>query len=55
MSIGGWINLILSLGFVLGLFGWCIWRLLYARSAPQEEHLAHIELVHDEKKRAKKR
>jgi hypothetical protein len=51
MTTGGWINLILSLGFVLGLLGWCLWRLLSGRSAPKEEHLAHIELHHDEKKK----
>ena len=28
MTPGGWINLILSVGFVLALFGWCLWRTL---------------------------
>ena len=41
MTIGGWINLILSVGSVLTLFGWCIYRVL---KAPGREHdLAHVE------------
>ena len=28
MTTGGWINLVLSVGFVLALFGWCAWRTL---------------------------
>ena len=28
MTLGGWINLILSVGSVATLFGWCIWRVL---------------------------
>jgi hypothetical protein len=48
MTLGGWINLTLSLGFVLGLLGWCCWKLLSGRAEPEEEHLAHIELVHDD-------
>jgi hypothetical protein len=28
MTTGGWITMILSVSFVLGLFGWCIWRVL---------------------------
>lgn len=51
MTLGGWITLTLSLGFVFGLFGWCLRRLFFGRSAPDEKHLAHIELVHDEKKK----
>jgi hypothetical protein len=50
MTLGGWITLTLSLGFVLGLFVWCLRRLFYGSKAPDEKHLAHIELVHDEKK-----
>ncbi len=26
MTPGGWINLVLSVGFVLALFAWCVWR-----------------------------
>lgn len=28
MTPGGWINLVLSVGFVVALFAWCIWRTL---------------------------
>jgi hypothetical protein len=28
MTLGGWITLILSVGFVVTLFGWCIGRVL---------------------------
>jgi hypothetical protein len=28
MTLGGWINLILSVGSVTALFLWCIWRVL---------------------------
>ncbi len=55
MTLGGWITLTLSLGFVLGLFVWCLRRLFYGRSAPDEKHLAHIELVHEEDRRKKRR
>lgn len=37
MTIGGWIIMILSIGFVTGLFGWCIWRVL-RESSPQKLH-----------------
>ncbi len=40
MTTGGWINLILSIGFVTTLFLWCIWRIL---TAPKSGQLAHIE------------
>jgi hypothetical protein len=48
MTLGGWINLTLSLGFVLGLFGWCAWKLLHGPSAPDKHHVAQIEPVHDD-------
>lgn len=48
MTTGGWINLLLSLGFVLSLFGWCAWKLLHGKSAPEKKHLAHIEPVHED-------
>ena len=31
MTIGGWINLVLSVGFVLTLFAWCVWRTIKSR------------------------
>lgn len=48
MTPGGWLNLILSLGCVLGLFSWCVWKLLHGKAEPDEHHLAHIEPVHDD-------
>lgn len=26
LTTGGWIIMVLSVGFVTGLLGWCIWR-----------------------------
>ncbi|MCL4180554.1 MAG: hypothetical protein KJ072_22765 [Verrucomicrobia bacterium] len=31
MTLGGWITLILSVGFVTTLFTWCIVRVLWGR------------------------
>lgn len=39
MTTGGWITMLLSVGFVVGLFGWCIWRVLTSRP----EHIHGIE------------
>ncbi len=41
MTTGGWINLILSVGFVTLLFVWCIYRVLRGPKDPTK--LAHIE------------
>lgn len=38
MTPGGWINLSLSIGFVLGLFLWCSYRLLKAPKPPAPPH-----------------
>lgn len=42
MTTGGWINLILSVGFVTTLFVYCLARVLRG-SESDAEHLAHIE------------
>ena len=34
MTPGGWINLTLSVGFVVGLFAWCIWKTLQGPPPP---------------------
>ncbi len=49
MTLGGWINLFLSLGFVLGLLGWCLWRLLTASDTtdPTPGELANIAPVRE--------
>ncbi|MFN2419888.1 MAG: hypothetical protein ABR527_00685 [Gemmatimonadota bacterium] len=28
MTTGGWIMMLVAWGFILGLTGWCIWRVL---------------------------
>ncbi len=43
MTFGGWINLILSVGFVTGLLAWCIGRIV--TSKPDPAHLARVEPV----------
>jgi hypothetical protein len=35
MSPGGWVVMVVSIGFVLGLVVWCYWRVL--RLPPLEE------------------
>lgn len=47
MTPGGWINLILSVGFVTGLFAWCIWRVLHE---PEHEgqQMAHVEPIEED-------
>lgn len=37
LSPGGWVIMILSVGFVTGLLAWCIWRVL-RESSPQKLH-----------------
>jgi hypothetical protein len=45
MTTGGWINLVLSVGFVTVLFVWCIWRVL---RGPKDPHkLAHVEPIEE--------
>ncbi len=46
MTTGGWISLILSVGFVTGLFVWCICKVLTSKQPGQE--LGHIEPVHED-------
>lgn len=49
MTLGGWINLLLSVGFVTTLFVYCLWRVL--RGSPSDvNHLAHVE-PHDPEQR----
>ena len=47
MTLGGWINLLLSVGFVTVLFGYCVWRVL---TGPKKSHtLAHVEPIDESK------
>ncbi len=44
MTPGGWINMILSVGFVTGLFTWCMLRVRHANGR-RAEHLARVEPI----------
>ena len=39
MTLGGWIMMILSVGTVVGLFCWCLWRVLAGSTPDTSEHL----------------
>lgn len=43
METGGWIMMILSVGTVVSLFGWCLFRVLTLAPEEAEDHL-HGEL-----------
>jgi hypothetical protein len=45
MTTGGWINMILSVGFVTILFAWCINRVIRGPGAKHEHGLAHVEPI----------
>lgn len=47
MTLGGWINLVLSLGFVLGLLVWCLVRLVRDPDKDPGHH-AHLHPVEEE-------
>ena len=36
MTIGGWISMTVTLGFVLGLFSWCCYQMTSAPETPEE-------------------
>ena len=45
MTIGGWISMLLSIGVVTAVLGWCIWRVLtHTRS---DHELGHVEPIED--------
>ena len=37
MTTGGWINLSLSVGFVVALFAWCVWKTLKGPPPPPKQ------------------
>gem|GEM_PF-6523266 len=41
MTAGGWFTMSVSVGFVLVLFSWCIWRVLTEKKP--EDHIHGIE------------
>lgn len=48
MTTGGWINLVLSVGFVTMLFTYCIVRVMRGPKPTAEHELAHIEPVRED-------
>jgi hypothetical protein len=38
MTASGWLTMLLSVGFVVILFGWCIWRVLSDKKPPGHIH-----------------
>jgi hypothetical protein len=38
MTVGGWFTLLISVGFVVSLFTWCIWRVLSDRKTQGHIH-----------------
>jgi len=34
MTLGGWITMLLSVGFVTGLLAWCVWLVIRKRPEP---------------------
>jgi hypothetical protein len=48
MTLGGWINLILSVGFVTTLLVYCILRVLRGPGARAEHRLAHVEPIEED-------
>ncbi|MDO8542006.1 MAG: hypothetical protein Q7S40_16330 [Opitutaceae bacterium] len=48
MTAGGWINLVLSVGFVTGLFIFCIYRVIRGPTAKPDHHLAHVEPIEED-------
>lgn len=38
MTTGGWITMILSVGFVVCLFGWCITKVLFGKESTDRLH-----------------
>lgn len=38
MTIGGWITMLLSVGFVTGLLSWCIYKVLTTPEATKHIH-----------------
>jgi hypothetical protein len=46
MTTGGWITLFLSVGFVTGLFVYCVFRVLFGQHPKHE--LGHIEPLHED-------
>ncbi|HUI07932.1 MAG TPA: hypothetical protein VL486_13105 [Verrucomicrobiae bacterium] len=48
MTIGGWIIMIVSVGFVTGFLGWCIYRVVREPEAPKKLHVQGEIDTHDQ-------
>jgi len=38
MTTGGWITMMLSVGFVVALFGWCVLKVLFGQEPTEKLH-----------------
>ena len=48
MTLGGWINLIVSVGSVTVLFVWCLYKVL-SHNPPEQNPVDQVLDAHDEK------
>ena len=48
MTTGGWINMLLSVGFVTTLFVFCIARVMRGPRHDADHHLAHVEPIEED-------
>ena len=53
MTTGGWINMILSVGFVTGLFAWCITKVLTTSGESEKLHGFEFETPDEKEDREK--
>jgi hypothetical protein len=49
MTPGGWLTMILSVGFVTGLFAWCIFKVVTTRDESEKVHGFEFETPDKEK------
>ncbi|MCF7669428.1 MAG: hypothetical protein K9N48_06605 [Verrucomicrobia bacterium] len=38
MTVGGWITMLLSVGFVTGFFAWCVYKVLVIKRPSEDFH-----------------
>lgn len=38
LTAGGWVTMILSVGFVVGLLGWCVWKVISTPGSADHLH-----------------
>jgi|YelNatPaOPRAMG01_1025707.scaffolds.fasta_scaffold04592_6 multisubunit Na+/H+ antiporter MnhF subunit len=48
MTLSGWIVMIFSVGFVTGLLGWCVYRVMREPEAPERLHAQDEIDTHDQ-------